>query len=308
MPVSARQGIRGDVSRRAERTLEIAHRWGYGLRVERLADLCYGGPLPAATIDRVTLGHPFAREEGFVVLRGHDELLTKSAARRRSHARLNGAYMELADAFVRDLVERSPFVRAVAVSGSLASEGLGHGDDIDFNLFAATDTKYIVYLQAILLSLRLSFRHRSTGIGTDRAPFLRKIACVNVVWTEDQVSPFLRRDASLAFELLRSFPVYGADYYGRVLAHNPWLADHFPQALDQAFPDRVAPRRRTKGARLLVAIARSVVARRALNRVCRAIAWFLYAAVQASRFRNPEARERRAFLRRVKFPYEVFQD
>lgn len=297
-----------EAARRVAQTLEIAHRWGYGLRVDRLAELCYGGPLPMRAVDAATRSTPFVREDGFVVLSGHSDLLGKSAERRRSHTALNGRYLPIAEAFARDLVARCPFVKAVTVSGSLASEGLGEGDDIDFNLFAETDTKYIVYIQAILLGIRISFGLRKAGIGDRGSPFLRKIACVNVVWTEDQVSPFRRQDRYLAFELLRSFPVYGASYYAWVLASNPWLREHFPQIHERALTDRVGARMPMAGSRVLAALGGRRAPRRILDRVCRSIAWLLYAAVQAARFRDRNARERSAFLRRVKFPYEVFQD
>ena len=47
---------------------------------------------------------------------------------------------------------------------------------------------------------------------------------------------------------------------------------------------------------------------RATETACRRVGWVLYHLTQAFRERDPRAREHMAFLRRVKYPYEVFQD
>ncbi|HIH29423.1 MAG TPA: hypothetical protein HA260_06425 [Thermoplasmata archaeon] len=45
------------------------------------------------------------------------------------------------------------------LSRSMASEGLGKGDDIDFDLIVPDDLKYTSYLLALLLRVKYSFRY-----------------------------------------------------------------------------------------------------------------------------------------------------
>ena len=291
-------------------TLRIADRWGYGLPAEDVARLLYGGSVSAGEVTSALASSPaIAFRDGVATLPGRNDLVEKAIARRRSNGALAALYFGIADEFGRDLLRHSPFVRAIAVCGSTASGGIEAGDDVDFNLFAEDGTKYIVYLTALLLGVKYSLLHgRHFRGGTSLLGLLPKVTCVNVVWTESDARPFVRQDEFLAFELLRSVPIAGTAYHARTLEANPWLGIHFPQIFTRVFADRVGPQPRSLVAALLQGIAQSPRGRRFLDRACRAIAATIHRLVRLTRERDPEAIARLAFLRRVKFPYDVFQD
>ena len=291
-------------------TLRIANRWGYGLAGDDVAKLLYGGPAEGADVAHaLASSRAIVFREGIATLSGQEELIEKGLSRRRSNDGLATLYFGIAEDFARDLLRHSPFVRAIAVSGSTASGGLEAGDDVDFNLFAEDGTKYIVYLMAVLLGVKYSLLHRQRfRRGTSLLGILRKVTCVNVVFTESHSRPFVRQDEFLAFELLRSIPIAGTVDFARTLESNPWLRIPFPQIFSRVFADRVGPQPHSLLGKVQRGIASSPAGRRLLDLACRGIAAAIHRVVRLSRERDPEAIARLAFLRRVKFPYDVFQD
>jgi len=291
-------------------TLRIANRWGYGLAGDDVARLLYGGPVDAPDVlSALASSRAIVFRDGIATLSGREDLIEKGLSRRRSNNGLASLYFGIAEDFARDLLRHSPFVRAIAVCGSTASGGLEAGDDVDFNLFAEDGTKYIVYLMAVLLGVKYSLLNRRRfGRGTSLLGILRKVTCVNVVFMESHARPFVRQDAFLAFELLRSIPIAGTMDFARTLESNPWLRIHFPQIFNRVFADRVGPQPHSLLGKVQRGIAASPRGRRLLDGACRRIAAAIHRVVRLARERDPEAMARLAFLRRVKFPYDVFQD
>jgi len=247
-------------------------------------------------------------DEGFVYLSGFEDLVDKSKHRAESHRALNGHARTLAEQFAVDLASLCPYVNCIALSGSVASGGYAIGDDIDFDLFVRTDTKYVCYLVSILLGIKYSWRHRHFGGGNlRRLVGFPKVTCINVVWAENETRPFVRQDVALAFELLHCEPLVGASEFARTIAANGWLRSFFPQLFHRRMVDSL-PRRDTNLGRLFDGVQRHAVMLRWVNRFCRLTAWLGYTFVQGLWGRDPGARARMEFLRRVKYPYEVFQD
>ncbi len=302
-------GSEAACTRRAEDTLLLMHRWGYAPSVSALADGLLGGAVEEETLlDALGSSDSVRCVDGFVCLRGWDHLIDPSRQRTLMHRLRNGEARSIALEFARDLVSLCPFVEAIALTGSVASGGYRPGDDVDFDLFVRSGTKYVAYLAATLVGLRFSWRFRGREQDAlHRTPILPKVTCINVVWPRDQTRPFVRADAALAFELLRCEPLFGAARFREVLADNPWILELFPQAYDRVWADRFdSPSSALAG--FLEWVGRRPRILRVLESTSRRVAWALYQLVQASRARDPAARERMAFLRRVKYPYEVFQD
>jgi len=293
----------------ARETLHLMHDWGYAPTLPVLARDLLGGEVSTDSLEEALRSpQEFQLKDGLVALPGYEFLLDPSKRRQTSNRILNGRARAIAESFAEKLAFLCPYVQCVALSGSVASGGYRPGDDIDFDLIVQSGTKYVCYLAANLIGLRYSWRFRKAKVtGLQRTPFLPKIICINVVWTEDQSRPFLRQDAGMAFELLRCQPLVGADIFGDVLASNAWLSEFFPQLLRRSWLDSVE-RRSSRIARLLGYIGERPWARRLLNRACRILAWIPYTFVQVSRKGDASARERMEFLRTVKYPYEVFQD
>lgn len=294
---------------RLERTLALMHRWGYAPSVAVLAKQLLGGPVEVSRVRRALFGgSDLVLRDGFVCLRGHEHLLERSRVRVSLNRKLAAEAEHIARAYAQDLIRACPLVESVALSGSLASGGFGPHDDIDFDLIVRSGTKYTSYLVAHLVGLKYSLRYRERRLDElHHTPLLPKIACINVVWTEDQLRPFSRRDENMAFELLRCVPLFGVRTFQEVLQANAWIREYFPQTFERAWLED-APRKPSLLGRVLAEVQRNPRALAFVERLSRRIAWRLYSGVQGSRRRNPAAAARMEFLRRAKYPYEVFQD
>lgn len=290
-------------------TLLLFSKWGHQATIETLGRNLLGGAIdPTILQDRLPHLEGIRRWDGIVGLEGHEKLMAKTQARARAHTRLEAEYLEVAREFARDLLRWCPYLECIALTGSLATGGFREGDDIDFNLFVRDGTKYIAYLLATILGLKYSWRYRGrTTRPVHATPLLPKIACINVVWTAQDTDPFVRNDASLALELIRSRPLYGSDRFQEVLDGNPWLGLYFPQIYDRRYRDEVAAGPSILG-RFLEALRRHPWALRAVEMASRGVAWLIYHFVQWTRRKNPEARAHLEFMQEVKYPYEVFQD
>lgn len=246
--------------------------------------------------------------DGFVSLEGHEDLVDESRMRTSQNRTLNGGARCLALEFARELSRLCPSVESVALSGSVASGGYIDGDDVDFDLFVRDGTKYTVYLFANLLGLRYSLRYLKRSIHPEhRIGFLPKVICINVVWPSSETKPFLRQDAGMAFELLRCEPLVGTGRFAEMLSDNPWIDSYLPQARARRW-DLDDPTRGSGTPALLSRLFARPWTRRLLERTCRIVSYAMYRTVQEFRKRDPGARERMEFLRRTKYPYEVFQD
>lgn len=285
------------------------HRWGYAPSIARLADQLLEGPADPRRVREVVLHRDDVTvRDDFVCLRGREHLLERSRSRVSMNAALAAEAGGIARSYARDLIRACPLVESVALSGSLASGGFGPHDDIDFDLIVQSGTKYTSYLLAHLVGLRYAWRYRDRRLDElHHTPVLPKIACINVVWTEDQTKPFTRRDENMAFELLRCVPLFGIRTFLEAIQGNAWIGDYFPQTFERVWPED-APQSPSLLGRVLAGVQRNPRMLRFVERMSRRIAWRMYRGVQASRRRNPAAVARMDFLRRAKYPYEVFQD
>jgi hypothetical protein len=297
-----------DVVARAERTLEIMHRWGYAPTLDLLASSLLGGSVTREELAvALSRSNPVRVEDGFAYLTAHGHLVGKSKKRVESHRVLNGEGQRIAAEFTRELVRLCPLVECVALTGSLASGGYRTGDDIDFDLFVRSGAKYTSYLISNLIGLRYAWRYRDRAPEEIlRTPVLPKVTCINVVWPHDETVPFARRDEGLAFELARCVPMHGSVRFRQMLEDNPWIRAYFPQLYDRAWPEEESPEPNPLG-RFLASVAKRPRLMRALEALSFGAFWILYRFVQGTRRKDPAARARMEFLRRVKYPYEVFE-
>ncbi len=289
------------VAVRARLTLEIMHEWGYAPTLQALADELVGGAVTVSTLLLcIRNSDDIVVEDGFAFVRAQRNLLAKSRLRVGTHQSLNGSVRAIAETFARDLTATCPLVECVALSGSVASGGYESHDDIDIDLFVVDGAKYFVYATALILGLQAAIRHRK-----DRG--LRKLICINVLWTRSQSHPFVRQDKSLAFELLRSRPILGGAYFHSVIGANPWACAFFPQLREAPVYDPPQPEPNSLG-RMVKWIGRHERLLRSLDQSARLLTKAAYSFVHWLRRGDTTAMERLRFLQRVKYPYEVFQD
>lgn len=307
-------GVREALYRRILETVALMDRRGYGVPLELFAELLYGGRAPPEVVASVLADVPGVRTVGGLVVRA-DRTESADAMAKRQAA--HGAHVQLAERVAADfggrLVSSCPLARAVTLTGSACSGGFDPRDDVDVNIVARDGSKYTVYLWSLALSALTSLRNR--GKATDEMsalPFLPKIVCINVVWEESQIRPFVRKDKWLAYELLMHQPVLGADYLRAMLEANPWLRDHFPQFFDPGFlrpdpkPALDSAGEPRAGRRFFSFVADHPRLLAVIERASRFAVMGIHRVVSLTRARKLEAREREAFVNLVKRPYSVY--
>ncbi|MEM7344797.1 MAG: hypothetical protein AAF485_11185, partial [Chloroflexota bacterium] len=108
-----------------------------------------------------------------------------------------------------------PFVKMVAITGSLAMENPRDGiDDIDYLI--VTQTNRLWFCRALVIMM-VRYGH------------LRGVhLCPNYLLTENVIY-FEDRNLFTARELLQMIPLYGEDIYIQMRESNVWVADYLPQ-------------------------------------------------------------------------------
>jgi len=176
-------------------------------------------PLPDETVVAralrdTPLDDLLAHQEDLVCLRGREELF---AVRRR---RLDGSrrLWRAARAWAR-FFAAAPFVRMVAVTGSLAVDNAEADDDID--LFVVTEPMRLWLCRALFFSVAL----------TREARGIRPRLCPNyLVTTRALEQRPADCDYYVARELAQMIPLWGRATYESVRARNAWMAQFQPNA------------------------------------------------------------------------------
>lgn len=159
--------------------------------------------------------------EGYVTWGGREHLVAVRAARRR----IAEALWTTARRYARWL-SRVPFVRMVAVSGSLAVYNAEHKSDIDLFCITAPNRLWLARLWIVPLS-------KLTHAWPRRFPFY---LCPNYILTQDTLDV---NDQNLftAYEVTQAVPLWGTAVHAAFRHANPWVKDYLPQArLDDPAP------------------------------------------------------------------------
>lgn len=118
-----------------------------------------------------------------------------------------------------------PFVRMVAVTGSLAAGNAADRADLDYMLVTAAGRLWTARFFAVTF-------------GRMMRPF-GHVLCVNLLVTENALS-WERRDLYTARELHQMIPITGWDVHRRLLASNRWAEEFLPNAQSDRFQSRQA--------------------------------------------------------------------
>lgn len=286
-------------SDRVRDTVELLHRRGYALSAARLGEVCLGGPLPEAEVRwAVATASDLAIAGDLVVRRDSIAHVSEISRRARSHTTEAAPFVAMTVEFVRKLVAVAPFIRNVSIAGSLASGGFRATDDVDLNLIVDDGHRHLAYVVVNLLGVAHALRHRGKPVDDlTRRPIAPRLMTANLILERSQCFPLQRQDGGMAFELLMSEPVFGADAVAELIDANPRLLEHFPQLAGKtAHLTVAAPHRRLP--RLLYP--------KALDGAARLLGEAAWRYMQWTRRHHPDALARVAFVRSTMRPYTLF--
>lgn len=184
-------------------TREEAHRYLIGATasradVEVLLDQAIHGSLPIATNGQ------------YLTLQGRENLFEIRERRAAEASRLWAHAMSY-----RNLLARIPFVRMLAITGTLAVDNTDKGGDIDLFVITAPGRLWLV---------------RAAIIGVVKMAAARGIQlCPNYLVTENALA-VKDRNIFTAHELAQMIPIYGFSTYQRMISANQWMFDYLPNA------------------------------------------------------------------------------
>jgi hypothetical protein len=122
----------------------------------------------------------------------------------------------------------------------------------------------------------------------------------NLILERSQLAPLARQDEGMAFELMVSEPVFGAEVFREIVDRNPALLDHFPQLAAKRAPLLIEPAPPVRVPRWLYPAA--------MDGAARAVGQAAWRYMQWTRRHRPEALARVAFVRETMRPYTLFDE
>jgi predicted nucleotidyltransferase len=126
---------------------------------------------------------------------------------------------------ILQLMARTPFVRMVAVSGSLAHLNAEPSADLDVFVITAPGRVWSVTLSILVMARLLGYRRR---------------LCLNYIVSERALS-IEPADLFAANQIIHLKPVCGRDVFGRFVAANPFVAAMYPNFSSGIAPAESAP-------------------------------------------------------------------
>jgi hypothetical protein len=138
---------------------------------------------------------------------------TVNIERRLQGNKMAELYMPLARAKA-SLIGRFPFVRSVMASGSLSKGYMDKDSDLDFFIVTSPGRLWITRMMLVLYKrIFLLNSHR--------------YFCINYFISTDRLE-IEEKNQFTATELATVIPLYGDEWYTKLLASNEWLKDFYP--------------------------------------------------------------------------------
>ena len=152
----------------------------------------------------------FSQSGEFFTLRGREEIIETRKRRAQVAVRLWGK----AARYGR-MIAHLPFVRMVAITGSLAMNNTDEGKDVDFMI--VTTPNHLWTCRA--LSLLIARAAKLEGISL----------CPNYLVTTNALE-LKERSLYVAHELAQMVPLSGMEIYDEICGRNNWIYDYLPNA------------------------------------------------------------------------------
>ena len=157
-------------------------------------------------------GGALCSRDGFYTLHGREGLI---ALRDRRAAVANGLWP--AGLSYGRLIAALPFVRMVAVTGSLAWHNVDTGGDIDYLI--VTDPGRLWLCRLLVALVRRAARRGGVKL------------CANYLISTRALA-FAHRNLYTAYEVARMTPIAGLGMYRRLRRANPWVEAYLPNAVN----------------------------------------------------------------------------
>jgi hypothetical protein len=205
----------GALERAILQTILYSDLFAYALTFDEVAHYLIGltGTVAAirACLARSSwLAERIVEREGYLVVRGREALI----AQRRDRAATSDRLWRHARRFVR-VLRVLPFVRMIALTGSLAMKNSSANDDIDVFIVTAADRVWLARACAIALV----YTGKLVGV----------TLCPNYVISEHALV-LEKRTLFVAHELMQMVPMYGFAVYEQICAANSWVQALLPNA------------------------------------------------------------------------------
>jgi hypothetical protein len=183
--------------------------WGTSASLKKVGDC-----LRAIRSDRKTLAYVADSSsdtaDGFYTLPGREAIVPI----RQKREALAGELWTRAGAYAH-LIALLPFVRMVALTGSLAVGNVEPGADIDYLIITEPKRLWLVRASVIMLGRCVAARGEEI--------------CPNYLLSENALV-FMERNFYTAHEFAQMIPLYGMKTYRRLQASNSWVRRFLPNA------------------------------------------------------------------------------
>jgi hypothetical protein len=280
-------------------TLRIVEERGYNLTLKTLSENLIGGKVEQEKLEDYVKQMEDVEFDGFFVATSGHLKAKKCQDRIVTNMRLQKRYHSIVEEFLSDFLKMCPWVHCVLIAGSMASEGLSKGDDIDLDVIVEDGTKYSTWLLGLFLCFRYSLRYKRE-FSVRWYNSLARVICLSVIWEAHQTNPFQRRDGQLAYELLTARVLYNKDYFRRLVQGNIWLKSWFPQLLQKYSGDDCWSDRPNKEDKKKIPFF--------IEGLCHLGIIFLYYIIRSSIFWHDSLRDRMDYVNKVKRPYAILDN
>jgi len=203
--------INGALGRAVLETLAYSDIFEYPLRLDELHRyLPLHGEMECLPQAIELLHDQVGEKDGYYFLAGR-EIIVEIRKHRESHSR------SLFQSAIKygNVLGTLPFIRMVALTGSLAVMNSSNDADFDYMLVAAPGRVWIARAFALLFNrITRLFGH---------------VLCPNLIISENALK-WSRHDLYSARELCQMIPISGLDVYGKLMRANEWVRDFLPNA------------------------------------------------------------------------------
>jgi hypothetical protein len=183
--------------------------WGMPATCQDVEGVLRTGALCPAHLSYVAGGADDV-DDGYYTLPGHEGI----AALRHRRERIAASLWRKAWTYAR-MIEQLPFVRMVALTGSLAVGNVEPESDIDYLIVTERGRLWLCRASVIALGLLVARRH--------------DVICPNYFLSENALV-FKERNLYTAREFAQMIPLFGLDTHDRIQACNPWVQQYLPNA------------------------------------------------------------------------------